>query len=674
MLTRARDQVGWPVLVVLGLLGLAPVVFTGVTTQSVLVVAMIYAVGAVGLDVLTGYSGQYSFGQFVYFAVGAYVMSSLRVHAHAPWFAALVAGVVAAGVLAAVVGAALVRLKFFGSAVGTFFLGAVVVDILDGNRLAHWTGGSSGIAAPPVSIGGIGLASGFGLYYSVLIALALSCAVALRFTRVRVGRACRVVKENETVAAVMGVRVVREKLRAQILAGALAGLGGCLLAINLGYLSPGTFSVTQSIELFAIVAVGGIGSIAGPIVGAVFFFTAINELSSASASASGLIFALVLLVVVVLFNGGLYDLGERLVRLSTRVRNRFAKFGAEPGPSSAPGPVSVSASVEAVPLGCSPSREAVADVASHVTAVRPRSTVPTGSSANELLRVDGLTVRYGGVMALDGVSLDVASGEVHAIIGPNGAGKTTLLNCISGIQPVAAGAIEVEGRSLAGLSVSSRRASGIARTFQHPSLVADLDVVDNVTVGAYDSHDGSIWTELVGTSPKRRRCAEARTRAVQTLEVLKFPRERWSVLAGDMTMGEQKHVDIARAMAAHPKLLLLDEPTAGLGVEEVDAVAKAIRVVQQAGVTVLVIAHHVGFIRLVADRCTVLDFGKVLAAGTPESTLEDPRVADVFLGTGGGGAEAGQSGSRPAIAPGPEPLAGEPSAIDGEPLELGNDA
>lgn len=672
MLTRARDQVGWPVLVVLGLLALAPVVFTGVTTQSVLVVAMIYAVGAVGLDVLTGYSGQYSFGQFVYFAVGAYVMSSLRLHAHAPWLAALIAGVVAAGVLAAVVGAALVRLKFFGSAVGTFFLGAVVVDILDGNRLAHWTGGSSGIAAPPVSIGGIDLASGLGLYYSVLITLALSCAVALRFARVRAGRACRVVKENETVAAVMGVRVVREKLRAQILAGALAGLGGCLLAINLGYLSPGTFSVTQSIELFAIVAVGGIGSIAGPIIGAVFFFTSINELSSASASASGLIFALVLLVVVVLFNGGLYGLGERLVRLLTDVRNRFVQFGAEPGPFSAPGPVS--APVEAVPLGCSKSRKAVADVASRITSVRPHATIPTGSRANEFLRVDGLTVRYGGVMALDGVSLNVASGEVHAIIGPNGAGKTTLLNCISGIQPAIAGTIEVEGRSLAGLTVSSRRASGIARTFQHPSLVADLDVADNVTIGAYDSHDGSIWTELVGTPPKRRRRAEARTRAMETLEVLKFPRERWSVLAGDMTMGEQKHVDIARAMAAHPKLLLLDEPTAGLGVEEVDAVAKAIRVVQQAGVTVLVIAHHVGFIRLVADRCTVLDFGKVLAAGTPEATLDDPRVGDVFLGTGGGGAAAGRSGSRPGIAPEPEPLAGEPSAIDGEPLGLGNDA
>lgn len=673
MLTRARDRVGWPVLVVLGLLGLAPVVFTGVTTQSVLVVAMIYAVGAVGLDVLTGYSGQYSFGQFVYFAVGAYVMSSLRVHAHAPWFAALVAGVVAAGVLAAVVGAALVRLKFFGSAVGTFFLGAVVVDILDGNRLAHWTGGSSGIAAPPVSIGGIDLASGLGLYYSALIALALSCAVALRFTRVRVGRACRVVKENETVAAVMGVRVVREKLRAQILAGALAGLGGCLLAINLGYLSPETFSVTQSIELFAIVAVGGIGSIAGPIVGAVFFFTAINELSSASASTSGLIFALVLLVVVVLFNGGLYDLGERLARLSTRVRNRFAQDGGQPGPLVAPEPASIAASEGAAPSVGSPATATPADVASHATSVRPRAAAPAGSGASALLRTDGLTVRFGGVTALDGVSLDVAPGEVHAIIGPNGAGKTTLLNCISGIQPVTAGTIEVEGRTLAGLSVSSRRASGIARTFQHPSLVADLDVVDNVTVGAYASHDGSIWTELVGTPPKRRRRDEARSRAVETLEVLQFPRERWSVLAGDMTMGEQKHVDIARAMAAHPMLLLLDEPTAGLGVEEVDAVAKAIRVVQQAGVTILVIAHHVGFIRLVADRCTVLDFGKVLAAGTPEATLEDPRVADVFLGTGGGGAAAGRSGSQSAVAPIPDLLASEPSPVDGAPLGLGND-
>ncbi len=669
MLTRARDRVGWPVLAVLGLLGLAPLVFTGVTVQSVLVVAMIYAVGAVGLDVLTGYSGQYSFGQFVYFAVGAYVMSSLRVHAHAPWFAALVAGVVAAGVLAAVVGAALVRLKFFGSAVGTFFLGAVVVNILDGNRLAHWTGGSSGIAAPPVSIGGIDLASGLGLYYSVLIGLALSCAVALRFTRVRVGRACRVVKENETVAAVMGVRVVREKLRAQILAGALAGLGGCLLAINLGYLSPETFSVTQSIELFAIVAVGGIGSIAGPIVGAVFFFTLINELSSASASTSGLIFALVLLVVVVLFNGGLYDLGERVARLLARAGYRFVGDAGRPGPLAAAAPGSAAAPKGPARVGSSPVSASVAPAAtSQVTSTRTGAAVPAGSGVSALLRASGLTVRFGGVTALDGVSLEVAPGEVHAIIGPNGAGKTTLLNCISGIQSVTAGTIEVEGRTLARLSVSSRRASGIARTFQHPSLVADLDVVDNVTVGAFASHDGSVWTELVGTPLKRRRRDEARSRAVETLEVLQFPRVRWSVLAGDMTMGEQKHVDIARAMAASPKLLLLDEPTAGLGVEEVDAVAKAIRVVQQAGVTVLVIAHHVGFIRLVADRCTVLDFGKVLAAGTPQATLEDPRVADVFLGTGS--AAAGHPGSQPADVSIPGPRANDPLLVDGKPPSL----
>lgn len=291
MLTRARDRVGLPALTLLLLLALAPLVVRGVSEQGILVLAMIYAVGAVGLDVLTGYSGQFSFGQFVYFAIGAYVMSSVRIHAHWPWVPAIIAGVVAAALVAAVIGSLFVRLRFFGSAVGTFFLGAVAVDLLSGSRLAHWTGGSNGLTVLPVTIGSHSLSEGDWLYYTVWIGLALSVALCLRYTKVRAGMAARVVKENEVVAAVLGVRVFREKVRAQAIAGAVAGLGGCLLALDVGYLSPDTFGISQSIELFAIVAVGGTGSIVGPILGAIFFFSMVNGLASTSASASQLIFS-----------------------------------------------------------------------------------------------------------------------------------------------------------------------------------------------------------------------------------------------------------------------------------------------------------------------------------------------------------------------------------------------
>jgi branched-chain amino acid transport system permease protein len=606
MLTRARDNVGWPALTLLVLLALAPLVVRGITEQGILVLAMIYAVGAVGLDVLTGYSGQFSFGQFVYYAIGAYFMSSVRIHAHWPWAAAIAAAVAASALVALVIGALFVRLKFFGSAVGTFFLGAVVVDLLSGHRLAPWTGGSNGLAVLPVAIGENSLTQGDWLYYTVWIALALSVALCLRYTKVRAGLAARVVKENEVVAAVLGVRVFREKVRAQAIAGAVAGLGGCLLAMDVGYLSPDTFGISQSIELFAIVAVGGTGSIVGPILGAIFFFSMVNGLAATSASASQLLFSLVVLAVVVLFNRGLYDLVEQGLLLWRKVRPaRTAEPAEAPDRTAAPAP-----RPRPEPGGAAP---------------------PAGPP---LLAVDGVSVEFGGVKALDGVALDVARGEVHAIIGPNGAGKTTLLNCISGIQP-AAGRITLDGADLTAMPVSARRAHGISRTFQHPALVADLDVLRNVEVGAYPTHNGSVALELAGLPGPRRRERVARERAAEALELLEFPRHRWGVQAGRLTMGEQKHVDIARALASRPKVLLLDEPTAGLGEEEMDAVAHAIDGVRRAGVTVLVIAHHVGFVRRVAGRCTVLDFGRVLTTGTAAGVLADDQVVEVFVGAGG---------------------------------------
>ncbi|MCQ0003822.1 ATP-binding cassette domain-containing protein [Actinomadura madurae] len=158
----------------------------------------------------------------------------------------------------------------------------------------------------------------------------------------------------------------------------------------------------------------------------------------------------------------------------------------------------------------------------------PRAAGPVrGGSDDVLLRIEDLTVRFGGVKALDGVSLDVRRGEVHAIIGPNGAGKTTLLNAISGIQALSSGTVALNGRDLGGLSVSSRRKLGISRTFQHPSLVGDLDVLRNVTIGSFESHDGTIWTELAGTVRQRRRRQRAHARAVAALETLEFPRARW---------------------------------------------------------------------------------------------------------------------------------------------------
>ena len=629
MLTRARDNVALPTLVILILLALSPLVITGVTAQSVIVLGMIYAVGAVGLDLLTGYSGQFSFGQFVYFATGAYIMASLEINAHLSWWLALVIAVAASGLLAALVGAAMVRLRFFGSAVGTFFMGAAVVDIISGPHLARWTGASNGLSVGAASIGTESLTSGYGLFYAAVIGLALAALLCVRYTKIRAGIAVRVIKENEIVAAAMGIRVFREKLRVQTVGGLVAGLGGCLLALNLGYLSPDTFDVSQSIELFAIVAVGGTGSIAGPILGALFFFGVTNALPSGSDSE--LVFALIFLAAVVLFNRGIYGIGEQLGSQGLKYWRRFGLPVPRRRAAVTAGPT-ISPDATLDPGAASAESAASVLLDSAVAGRAGLARVPR-ETGDVLLQVRDVSVEFGGLKALDGISLDVRRGEVHAIIGPNGAGKTTFLNCISGIQP-ASGTISLDGHELARTPVSVRRQLGIARTFQHPSLVGDLSVLNNVQIGAYDRHTGSVTLELFGLPATRKRRRDAHDRAVAALRNLEFPVARWGTVAGDISMGEQKHVDIARAMAGKPRLLLLDEPTAGLGAEEVAAVAHAIQVVRDAGVTILVIAHHVGFVRQVADRCTVFDFGKVIASGTPAEVLEDRHVVEIFVGDG----------------------------------------
>jgi branched-chain amino acid transport system permease protein len=602
-------------LIVLVLLGLTPLALHDVAGRLIVVLAMIYAVGAIGLDLLIGYSGQFSFGQFVYFAIGAYVMTSLRLNFGVDWGWALLAAVAAATIVATAIGSIFVRLKFFGSAVGTFFLGAVALNLLNSTRFERWTGGSNGLPVEPVSIGGLSLTDGAGLYYSAFIALVISAALCLRYTKVRAGLAARVVKENEVVAAVLGIRVFREKTRAHMLAGAVGGLGGCILALDIGYLSPETFDVTESIVLFAMVAVGGTGSLVGAIIGALFFFGLINGLAATSASASQLIFAAILLVVVVVFKNGLYDLFESVFRWIFRslMPDRWRR------PS----------------VGRATAPAASEDVsAPDMPAAGPRPQAAVETQAAPMLSIEGASVEFGGLVALKQVSLHVDAGSVHAIIGPNGAGKTTLLNCISGIQPTA-GVIRLSGTDLTPYSVSQRRAEGLARTFQHPSLVGDLSAIQNVAIGAFAKQSGSLLLELIGAPSPRRLRREAGTRARDALQRLGFPRERWAVLARDLTMGEQKHVDIARAIASAPQVLLLDEPTSGLGIEEMETVERAIRIVRDAGVTVLVIAHHVGFIRRIADRCTVLNFGEVLTDGTVDQVLADRRVGEVFMGSGG---------------------------------------
>jgi branched-chain amino acid transport system permease protein len=592
--TRARSRTLPQVLALLLVLGVLPLLVTDARLEELLTLAMIYAIAAVALDLFAGYAGQFSFGQFAFVGLGAYGATVLHGEFGQPFAIAVVGTLLLCAVVAAVIGAAMVRLPHLGSALTTFFFAFVAANLLGGQWLSAWTGGANGLYVPPVEVFGVGLETGPPLYYAALSVLLIVATLASRYANSRAGRALRLIKQSELAAAIVGVGVYRAKLAAFIFAAMAAGAAGVLISLVVGYLSAESFAPAESIILFAMVAVGGFGTLAGPILGALFF-TLVPELFLGTGATRAILFSGALLVSLIFLPGGLYSLLDWMGRQLVRHRTRPA--------------IPVAEAVPAAPAVA----PAVAD--------RPL-----------LLEATDITVRFGDTLVLDGVSLQVRAGSVHAIIGPNGAGKTTLLNCVSGIQPVTRGGIRVAQADVSRDGPAQRCRLGLARTFQHPALVQDLSVLDNVRLGLYGHERGWLIEDLFWSGRTARREKNSIALAHASLDRLAFPPERRGVLAADLTLAEQKLVDIARALAGQPRVVLLDEPSAGLSEQEIQIIAEAIRQMRRPDLALVVIAHHVHFVSAIADQVTVLHLGHVLAEGPPAEVTRHPAVREVFLG------------------------------------------
>lgn len=346
------------------------------------------------------------------------------------------------------------------------------------------------------------------------------------------------------------------------------------------------------------------------------FLSYLDQLTRGAGGERQLVFALVLLVVLIVLPEGLYG-GLEIIARALRGKLRRPTQVELPSEDGTRGRAEDTLEQE------SPSVQADNDS-------------PTATQQNEqnapLLTLKEVGVSFGGVQALSSVSISVAKGDVHALMGPNGAGKTTLLNCIAGVQRHH-GAITFGEVDISNMSPQKIRRAGISRTFQNPSLVSDLTVIENVELGAYGNSPSGVVSDILPLPSTRRRDSAARDAAGLALHLVGIPEDRWSVYATGLTLAEQKLVDIARAMISRPALLLLDEPTAGLHGEEVDHLRDAIlRVNRETKVTVVVIAHHVGFLRDIANQATVLNFGNVFASGSPAEVSDRSDVVAIFVG------------------------------------------
>jgi branched-chain amino acid transport system permease protein len=586
---------------------------------SLFAAALGYALAAIGVDIATGYAGQPNFGQAAFMTIGCYGGAILQNRVGAGFLLALLGAVVVCALVATVLGIAAVRLEHLGFGIITFTFAFVVVAFATGGTLSGLTGGPNGLELPDAQLFGSYLSEPATLYGLSVVLLAIGAWLAHSYVRSRAGRATMTVKQDERVAAVLGVGTTGVKLRAFALSAALGGAGGVIVGQGAGFVTPESFPAAISVTVFGMAAFGGIGTITGPILGALFFWLVPSYIPGLTDYQSVIVGALFLAGLIVLpggvFGSALDKVGPRLPQLpwldgrASRGREVAAPALAEAGEPRA------------------------TEDEIHELAARLDRSPPLRVAERPLLVADDVTVEFGGVRAVAGASISVREGQCHGLVGPNGAGKTTLLNALSGIVRPQHGTIALDGQRIDQLPPQTRRAHGLGRTFQNPALVADLSAIDNVKVGVYPIERWSAWWDLFGLGAVRDGERRTTAAAVEALDAVGFPRERRAIRAAELSHGEQKIVDLARALAGRPKVLLLDEPTAGLTAAEMNDFAEVLRRQRsEFGVTIVIVSHHMRFLSGLADQVTVMESGSVLAEGTFERVAQQPEVVTAFLG------------------------------------------
>jgi branched-chain amino acid transport system permease protein len=544
---------------------------------------------AAGLNVLVGYAGQKSLGHAGLFAVGAYTAAIATIEwGLNPWLALLLAcGFGAAFGL--VVAMPSVRVSGPSLAMVTIGFGIVVEKIV-----TEWTdifrgqAGFYGISPP--AVGGTSFTNQHWVWF--VGALCIGTHLMLRSLLAgRFGRAFLAVQMAEPAAQSVGISVVRAKTLAFVISAATCALAGAVVAQQNQYFNSDFITFNLSIFLLVLVIFGGSGSLYGPLFGAVIL-TLLDAWLARWPALQHFTYGALLLFSLYLMPNGIAGAVSALAR-------RWLQATATP---SSPAGTSALARTSA------------------------------GLASVELLAVGNLSKAYGGIVPVRNVSFAIGAGKVHALIGPNGAGKTTLLNLLSGHVAPGAGSIRFQGREIAGWPAHRVAALGIARTFQNLKLFGELSALDNVLLGAHLRVETGFVASLLGLASCRRAEARARAEALALLTDLGLG-ERAHDSARSLPYGLQRRLEIARALASRPKLLLLDEPAAGLNPQETHELGEVIRRIQRTGVTVLLIEHHMDLVMGVSQHVLVLDYGTLIAEGRPEAIRKDPKVVAAYLGT-----------------------------------------
>ena len=584
-------------------------------------ILLIYMLVAMGLNLISGYVGAASIGHIGLFAIGAYTEAILTVdHGWNPWLAIVAAGCVAA-VAVLPVGFVLLRLSGWYFSVVTLLLVIVVADqIIQQQDLTGGGAGIFGLVMP--SIGSHQLTQRDYLYLVLAVNTLVFLMLRYLMHRSRWGSAFVAVRDAEPAAKAVGIQPFFVRESALAISGFLAGIAGGLFAPLPGLINPDAFPILDSIFFLLAVIAGGTGTASGPVVGtmALYMIPQFLNRQDSFKEYSYLVYGLVLLGLVVALPEGIVG-GVKRVWVRTVVRwadawrvpiRRTAATGAETGENAR------TTTVSTIPH----SAEALSYLGDHANS----------STTSLAIQVRGVTKKFGDNAALTGVNVSIERSHVHAIIGPNGSGKTTLLNVISGFYSQDAGSVEVFGRKVPRGRPASSIGYGIARTFQSPQILTGASVADNIMLG---SHSLGRVTMLDGMLPLPhvwRERKRFRKRAMACIELVGLDRALADTPCGLLPFAHQRLVEVARALAGEPRVLLLDEPASGLHPDEVRSFAELIRQLQAAGLTIVLVEHNFDLVAELASTITVLDAGELLAEGDVTSIRENPLVREAYLG------------------------------------------
>jgi branched-chain amino acid transport system permease protein len=551
----------------------------------------LYSIVALGLVLLTGVSGLTSFGQAAFVGIGAYAAAFLATKMGvSPWLT-LFAGLALAIVAALIVGAVTLRMSGHYLPLATIAWGLTLYYTM-GNM--EWLGKYDGLLGiPTLQFFGMDLGTGRGLH-ALIWALALLAALAItNLLDSRAGRAIRALKSGSTMAEAMGISTFRYKITAFVIAAALAAVSGWLFAHFQRTVNPTPFSLTKGIEYLFMAVLGGVGHVWGAFLGSAVVRLVDDQLQvllpkliGTSGNFEVIVFGIVLVVVLKYAPDGLWTFVQR--RLPAAARKRDWQGAA------------------ALPARDKPARGEL------------------------LLDVDAVRKQFGGLVAVNDVSFQIRAGDIMGLIGPNGAGKSTTFNLITGVLALTGGAVRFRGQDVGGLASREIARRGMSRTFQHVKMIPEMTVLENVALGGYlRSQAGTLKAMLrLDRDEERRLFAEAE-RQLQRIGMDGQMHE----LAGNLALGPQRLMEIARALATDPALLLLDEPAAGLRHKEKQALAAVLRQLKAEGMSILLVEHDMDFVMGLTDRIVVMEFGTRLIEGTPAEVQASPAVRAAYLGT-----------------------------------------